>query len=632
MTVIFFDIGDTLATPMFDEEDRLIGLNVFPDAFEALEELRRRSFRLGVVSNPGGEPLETVNRALEECGLMRFFDPAIILFRKKDSPTVFTDAAAQAGAASDESVFVGENKNERGLASKAGFRVAPHPKLALPVAEGETLVYARILLTAETQGRGLLLEVPLVPLRITGGEPRRMYAITTPKAVEQLRRASFGVEILGAEGAPLLTDLYLVRDDRQPPAGLTPAEDISTGFLKEQGHSELILARADEGIYLALPVDRSVEEIHFPGARHGHNEKLVPDMSLLAPFSRAAAVSEAAGLTAAAATLQPALSPEELEALGEINASSIRRHHEPYVGDAPLSPAAGQAVASRHIRHPDNGRVTEALRGHLKAVGGAEIVVRRQRFQHENLFLYNVEAELAGTDDPASHVLVTAHLDSTSAFDSAPYNPAADPAPGADDDASGMAAVIAIAATLARLHAARRPRRTLRFVLFNAEEHGLVGSKAYARAQAAQQARIDAVFQMDMIGFGGTHAAPLREFEAHAGYPPSDDVEQRSLSLARLVLEAAARVSPALNAPQIYPDQQNGDDPAAGRSDHAAFQEREYAACAVSEDFFVGPKPDSPAAAPNPDYHRRTDRRIDYEYAADIARAVAAAAWLAANA
>ena len=74
------------------------------------------------------------------------------------------------------------------------------------------------------------------------------------------------------------------------------------------------------------------------------------------------------------------------------------------------------------------------------------------------------------------------------------------------------------------------------------------------------------------------------------------------------------------------------DDPAAGRSDHAAFQERGYAACAVSEDFFVGPGPDSPAPNPNPDYHRRTDRRIDFEYAADIARAVAAAAWLAARA
>jgi leucyl aminopeptidase len=149
--------------------------------------------------------------------------------------------------------------------------------------------------------------------------------------------------------------------------------------------------------------------------------------------------------------------------------------------------------------------------------------------------------------------------------------------------------------------------------------------------QAAQHARIDAVFQMDMIGFSGNHAPTPREFEAHAGFPQSQAVEHRSLSLADLVREAAARLSPSLNPPQVYPDTQSGDDPAASRSDHAPFQERGYAACCVSEDFFVGPKPNSPAPAPNPDYHRRSDRHIDYEYAADIERAVGAAAWLAAN-
>ncbi len=54
MRVIFFDIGDTLATPIFDEQDRLTGFNVFPDALEALEDLLPRPFRLGVILKPGG--------------------------------------------------------------------------------------------------------------------------------------------------------------------------------------------------------------------------------------------------------------------------------------------------------------------------------------------------------------------------------------------------------------------------------------------------------------------------------------------------------------------------------------------------------------------------------------------------
>jgi leucyl aminopeptidase len=61
------------------------------------------------------------------------------------------------------------------------------------------------------------------------------------------------------------------------------------------------------------------------------------------------------------------------------------------------------------------------------------------------------------------------------------------------------------------------PRRTIRFVLFNAEEQGLVGSGAYARNQAALGTPIVAVFQMDMIGFD---VLPDRTFELHAGFTP----------------------------------------------------------------------------------------------------------------
>jgi Zn-dependent M28 family amino/carboxypeptidase len=228
-------------------------------------------------------------------------------------------------------------------------------------------------------------------------------------------------------------------------------------------------------------------------------------------------------------------------------------------------------------------------------------------------------------------VLVTAHLDSTAASSGGPYDPAADPAPGSDDDASGIAAILAIAEMLGDARSTLRPRRTIRCVLFNAEEQGLIGSKAYARGQAAQQADLSAVFQMDMIGYRARQKVSPWEFEVHAGYPASAAVEMKSLELARIVREIAQAVSPRLNAPQIYPDPTSGaEDPAAGRSDHGPFNERGYAACVVSEDFFSGPQARSPEAAPNPHYHKSTDREIDYEYAAEITRVVAAAAFVAA--
>jgi bacterial leucyl aminopeptidase len=258
------------------------------------------------------------------------------------------------------------------------------------------------------------------------------------------------------------------------------------------------------------------------------------------------------------------------------------------------------------------------------------MVVRRRRFGHEGRSLDNVEAEFRGSE-PGGIVLVTAHLDSTAAFSDGPYRPEAGPAPGADDDGSGVAAVLVIAAAIAKIRQVKPLKRTLRFVLFNAEEHGLVGSKAYARTQAARRAAIGAVFQMDMIGYRGTREAPPRPVEVHTGYPPSADVEARSRAIADLLARLAVEVSPNLKPVQTYPDPERLGDPAAGRSDHASFQERGYAACVVSEDFFPGPQSNSPAPQPNPNYHKRTDTTVDYGYAADVARVVAAAALLAAS-
>ena len=140
-----------------------------------------------------------------------------------------------------------------------------------------------------------------------------------------------------------------------------------------------------------------------------------------------------------------------------------------------------------------------------------------------------------------------------------------------------------------------------------------------------------AVYQMDMIGY---NVATPCSFEVHVGYWDSQDVQMRSVVLAKQIQRLAEIVSPTLAVPQLYeskgPDRDQRD-PAERRSDHAAFQERGYAACLAIEDFFIGPTTDSPAPEANPNYHQKTDTFIDPAYAADIARCVTAAAWVTAN-
>jgi hypothetical protein len=103
----------------------------------------------------------------------------------------------------------------------------------------------------------------------------------------------------------------------------------------------------------------------------------------------------------------------------------------------------------------------------------------------------NVITAATGTASVAA-VLVTGHLDSVN-HDGGPE---AD-APGADDNGSGSAGVIAMAEAL---HAVRE-QISMRFVLFGGEEQGLHGSRHFlAQLSPEERAALRAVINMDMIG------------------------------------------------------------------------------------------------------------------------------------
>ncbi len=104
----------------------------------------------------------------------------------------------------------------------------------------------------------------------------------------------------------------------------------------------------------------------------------------------------------------------------------------------------------------------------------------------------NVVAIKSGTSATPGSVYAVAHLDSVNSEG----GPSA-PAPGADDNASGSAGVIALAEAAARQVFAH----DLVFILFGGEEQGLHGSLQYvAGLNQSERARIRAVINMDMIG------------------------------------------------------------------------------------------------------------------------------------
>jgi hypothetical protein len=109
----------------------------------------------------------------------------------------------------------------------------------------------------------------------------------------------------------------------------------------------------------------------------------------------------------------------------------------------------------------------------------------------------NVIATLTGSVTPERIYVVTGHYDSrvTDVMD------AVKDAPGADDDASGVAVVL----ELARVLATRRPESTIVFAAVAGEEQGLYGSDHMAQVYRDRNADIQAMFSNDIVGTGDAH-------------------------------------------------------------------------------------------------------------------------------
>jgi hypothetical protein len=103
----------------------------------------------------------------------------------------------------------------------------------------------------------------------------------------------------------------------------------------------------------------------------------------------------------------------------------------------------------------------------------------------------NVMAMIEGTDEPDRFVLLTAHYDHLGVRDGQVY-------PGADDNASGVAAMLAAASWFAE----HRPKRSVVFIAFDAEELGLRGARHFVQHPPFDLKRILSVVNLDMIGRG----------------------------------------------------------------------------------------------------------------------------------
>ncbi|WLS43764.1 M28 family metallopeptidase [Micromonospora profundi] len=247
----------------------------------------------------------------------------------------------------------------------------------------------------------------------------------------------------------------------------------------------------------------------------------------------------------------------------------------------------------------------------------------------------NVVATLRGQSAPNRTYVVTGHYDSrvTDVMD------AVSDAPGADDDASGVAVVM----ELARLMATRPTAATIVFAAVAAEEQGLYGSAYLAQHLKAAGADVQGMFSDDIVGSStaddGTRdpysvrlfaeGVPTAETPAEATTRQSVGGENDSPSrqLARFVRDVADNDDTGMRVRVIYRR-----DRYLRGSDHISFLREGWPAARFTE--------------PNEDFaHQHQDVRVqdgkqygdlpefcDYKYIARVARVNGAALWSLAQA
>lgn len=159
-----------------------------------------------------------------------------------------------------------------------------------------------------------------------------------------------------------------------------------------------------------------------------------------------------------------------------------------------------EKLASWNTRNTNTPELTEAanwIAEQYRKIPGLQVeiwsytIVKGRRVP-EDKTVVQVIAKLPGETDRM--VMVGGH------FDTVNMEPDADifksRAPGANDDASG----VALALEIARVMSAKKWRNTLVFCAFSGEEQGLLGSRALAKRATQESWKIDAVLSNDMVG------------------------------------------------------------------------------------------------------------------------------------
>jgi hypothetical protein len=235
----------------------------------------------------------------------------------------------------------------------------------------------------------------------------------------------------------------------------------------------------------------------------------------------------------------------------------------------------------------------------------------------------NVVAIQRGTGDPSRVIIIQGHLDSRNSDN---FN-VTDDAPGANDDASGVAAVMEAARILSK----HRFQATLVYAALSGEEQGLSGGRILAAYARAQGWKVEAVLNNDIVGAsegmeGMTDANTVRVFSegvravetqpmSAARRSNGGELDSPSRNLARYIRGIAEANMPEFRVRMIYRMDRFG-----RGGDHAPFQEAGFPAVRVTEGIENYDRQHQNLRTENGRVYGDTIEHVDFAYLSRVTR------------
>jgi len=179
----------------------------------------------------------------------------------------------------------------------------------------------------------------------------------------------------------------------------------------------------------------------------------------------------------------PQVNPLVQSVINQVSLDSLSNFVRELSGEIPVNVnGVVDTIRSRHSNQPGNNLAADYIEQKLESFG---LTVYNQNYSTNGR---NVYAEQIGSDYPEQRYIICAH------YDDMPPGPIA---PGADDNASGTAAVL----EAARLLSNYTSKYSIVYALWDEEEQGLLGSQNYVYQALATNEDIQGVINIDMIGW-----------------------------------------------------------------------------------------------------------------------------------